>query len=232
MESFSATEAAQKVSMLQQSSPSQGIMRTYYTASAVRIDFLNSRLRLIWKAPRWQATFIGEQQKKYWQGEPSQFRTNMSDGMALFRPSDPSNLRSTTFTRSSSMGLPCRVYKLEPKQGLNKGEKKIGEDARLWQRLMPVGGTITVLDKPTYPQAVTKSMAQAMSVVAADGLPLSMVKVKADGKSDPELRLLLSKEVVVEDHFFDLPPGLKQVKTSKDVTTSAEFNEGFAELIK
>lgn len=194
---------------------------------------------MLWRAPKWDAYLISIDQGKYWQGRPSMYRSNLSDGMALFRPGDASALKSTTFKKAMVDGLPCLTYKLEPthpegpSENANaKSNKAPAKPERTWQTLTAVGGEMSVLETPHFPADVTKSMCYALGVVPAGGLPVSMNKFRASGKMIPELRILNHKVITVDKNIFSLPDDLKRVQTPQAVTDSKDLNEGFSELIR
>lgn len=230
---------SQKATMLTLRSIAHGTIRVYLTSQAVRCEFLDRHIQMLWRAPKWDACLFSIDQGKYWQGRPSMYRSNLSDGMALFRPGDASALKSTTYKKTTVDGLPCLTYKLEstPSESPSPTAQSQSNSApskpvRTWQSLMAVGGEINVLETPRFPADVSKSMCYALGAVPAAGLPISMNKLRASGKVIPELRLISHKVITIDKDIFSLPDNLKQVQTPQAVTESKDLNQGFSELIR
>jgi hypothetical protein len=230
---------SQKATMLTLRSIAHGTIRVYLTSQAVRCEFLDRHIQMLWRAPKWDACLFSIDQGKYWQGRPSMYRSNLSDGMALFRPGDASALKSTTYKKTTVDGLPCLTYKLEPTpsespspSAQSQSNSAPSKPVRTWQSLMAVGGEINVLETPRFPADVSKSMCYALGAVPAAGLPISMNKLRASGKVIPELRLISHKVITVDKDIFSLPDNLKQVQTPQAVTESKDLNQGFSELIR
>lgn len=217
----------EKALFLELRGESNGTVRIYACEKSARLDMLDRHLQLIWKAPDWQTTLINSDLRRYWQGPPEQYRSNIGTTLAMFRPGDISALVTTVGKKKDYLGLACIEYKLESVQKNRKAP-----DLRTWERLVPVSGTILVLEKPHYPANVCRSMCQALSVVPAPGLPIAMDKITAGGKKKVELKILKYQETTVESSIFELPSGLKRVDKPEDATSSKEMNEGFSELLQ
>ncbi|MBC7999904.1 MAG: hypothetical protein IAF58_18255 [Leptolyngbya sp.] len=212
--------------LLKQHSAMVGDVDVLVGDNGFSMSFRKMNLFITMQAPLWHITYCNTSRKIYYSCTPKQMKANPAVFSAMFRPSSPTSLRSSTSEKTIYKGLPCTKFRLVSQEAVAKASDKT------WKRLMPKDGTSWVLARTHFPHEAYRLASNLMALPVSEGIPVAFTFQRYDNEVLHELALFGFEKKKLKGKEFDPPPGFALVTDQNKVFGKGVEEKDFAEFLK
>ncbi|MBP9092130.1 hypothetical protein KBI23_13970 [bacterium] len=224
--SETTVEAAEPALFLKQKSLMLGRTELLYCKEGIKLDLYEKSQILLMRPPLWRVQLCHTGNKRYWEGEAKDFKSNFNSTCAMFRPGDASSLKPGKVSQSEIKGLSCIKYQLN-------GQKLASSTIQhTWQRLLVKEGDLFSLPAKEVPAAATKVLSLCFGAPITPGIPISMKVFNNGGTETQEFEVLAAQKKAATTADFRVPSSFKRVSKPEQITNNKAIGEDFAEIFK